>query len=381
MLRKRRRILVCGLLALSTGCASSVFDGSSNRNTKKKKEGWSWFKKPEYQEPKSMVAIWTEDTLAIPGKPVTRGFGGRLYFYNEKSQAIPVEGELMVYGFDDSSTPTSTPTSTSGPAPTASPSDQELAQAGKKFKFTSEQFTQHFSHSDLGASYSVWIPWDAVGGEQKKVTLLPTFISKDQRVVRGETNKLTLSGKTPAVAANQPVNNTVQLASATIPTNAANIFSNASTTAFDGSFQPANQNAGSGLNTTTIRMSRPIQAGSQATMTPSPQSLQAAQSLYNQMEASFPQLQQNVPSAPVPPGTAMQPGMTAEPGTNTDPAGNQSFIQLPKQIIPSRSWGQGTQPLGMQSAMLSGSQPNQFQLQGQPTSPQIGHQPQSSLRQ
>ncbi len=364
MLSNRQRTFLCSLLALSTGCASSVFDGSSNRNTKKKKEGWSWFKKPEYQEPKSMVAIWTEDTLAVPGKPVTRGFGGRLYFYNEKSQAIPVEGELMVYGFDDSVTPSST----SGPVPTASPSDQELAQAGKKFKFTAEQFTQHFSHSDLGASYSIWIPWDAAGGEQKKVTLLPTFISKDKRVVRGETNKLTLSGKTHAVASNQPANNTVQLASATIPTNAANIFSNASTTAFDGSFQPANQNAGSGLNTTTIRMSRPIQAGTQATMTPSPQSLEAAQSLYKQMEATLPQLQQNIPSVPVQSGTTMIP------------AGNPSFIQIPKQIIPPTTWEQRAQSLGTQNAMLSGSPPNQFQLQGQSTSPQIGHQPQSSLR-
>jgi hypothetical protein len=97
----------------------------------------TFLKKPEYQEPKSMVAIWTEDTLIQPGKPVTRGFGGRIYFYNEKSQAIPVDGELVVYGFDDSAT--------TKPS-RASPSDMELEQSGKKFRFTAEQFTQHFSH-------------------------------------------------------------------------------------------------------------------------------------------------------------------------------------------------------------------------------------------
>ncbi len=37
----------------------------------------------------------------MPGKPVTRGFGGRIYFYNDRSQAVPVDGELVVYGFDD----------------------------------------------------------------------------------------------------------------------------------------------------------------------------------------------------------------------------------------------------------------------------------------
>ncbi len=93
-----------------------------------------------------MVAIWTEDTLVQPGKTVTRGFGGRIYFYNEKSQAIPVEGELIVYGYDDSSA-------------ASAHSLTSNVEATKKFAFTPEQFTQHFSQSDLGASYSIWIPW------------------------------------------------------------------------------------------------------------------------------------------------------------------------------------------------------------------------------
>ncbi len=47
------------------------------------------------------AVIWTEDVLMVTGKPPTRGFGGRIYFYNEKSQAIPVEGELVVYGYEE----------------------------------------------------------------------------------------------------------------------------------------------------------------------------------------------------------------------------------------------------------------------------------------
>ncbi len=124
-----------------------------------------------------MAVIWAEDILSMPGHPVTRGFGGRIYFYNEKSQAIPVEGELVVHGFDESSREKN---------PNVKPA------ADKRFRFTSEQFTQHFAESQLGASYNVWIPWDA-GGPQKKITLIPTFISNG-KMIRGEASKVTLAG-------------------------------------------------------------------------------------------------------------------------------------------------------------------------------------------
>src|SRR5688500_3775891 len=35
-----------------------------------------------YQQPVRMVAIWSPAVYNQPGKPPTRGFGGRLYFYN-----------------------------------------------------------------------------------------------------------------------------------------------------------------------------------------------------------------------------------------------------------------------------------------------------------
>ncbi len=127
---------------LLSGCAS-LTGGDKAKNKPKKDSSWFSWKKKEYQTPHSMAVIWSEDVLTVPGKPPTRGFGGRIYFYNEKSQAIPVEGELMVYGYDESAVK---------PASTAAPA------ADKRFRFTSEQFTQHFSESELGASYSIWIP-------------------------------------------------------------------------------------------------------------------------------------------------------------------------------------------------------------------------------
>ena len=56
--------------------------------------------KPE--EPARMIAIWSDAIYTEAGKPPIRGFGGRLYFYNRDNNAIPVDGQLVVYGYDDS---------------------------------------------------------------------------------------------------------------------------------------------------------------------------------------------------------------------------------------------------------------------------------------
>lgn len=216
-----------GLLLISCqaiGCAS-MFDSSASKSKSKdkKKESWSLFKKKEYQEPRSLVSTWTEDTLIQPGKPITRGFGGRFYFYNDRSQVIPVDGELVVYGFEDGKTP-EVPLATGmvqvSPSPSDSPNsvppnNMPVVEADKKFRFTAEQFTQHFSQGDLGASYSVWIPWDAAGGPQRKITLIPCFVTKDGRTIRGDASKQVLSGKPAVVSSTKTSTNPIQLASST----------------------------------------------------------------------------------------------------------------------------------------------------------------------
>ncbi len=182
MSRKYLMIAFSGMIVFS-GCQSwTSKPGASTPSAKKS----SWFKfgKKEYQTPQSMAVIWKEDTIFVPGKAPTRGFGGRVYFYNEKSQAIPVEGELTVYGYDESQ-------------PNHLKTNPD--QADKKFKFTSEQFTQHFSESQLGASYSIWIPWDEIGGATKKIALLPTFVTVDGKLVRGESSTQVLPGQGPSV--------------------------------------------------------------------------------------------------------------------------------------------------------------------------------------
>lgn len=166
----------CGWLVCTSGC--SVFEGKQNKSPD---NNWSISKlwKKEYQKPASISIIWAPDVLTMTGKPPTRGFGGRVFFYNDRAQAVPVEGELIVHGYRGD--------------PMLGESEQVTAD--KKFAFTAEQLTSHFSPSQLGASYSIWIPWDAADGLRDEITLIPTFIGEDGSVIQGSPAKLNLPGR------------------------------------------------------------------------------------------------------------------------------------------------------------------------------------------
>lgn len=179
----------------TVGCETLTTDSAASKK-KKKDSSWFSFKKKEYQNPQSLTVTWSDDILTLPGKAVTRGFGGRFYFYNEKTQAIPVDGDLVVYGFDDTN---------------KQHTNDDLSQATKCFRFTAEQLKTHFTEGELGDSYSVWIPWDRAYGAPKKVMLIPTFVNKDGRVTRGAASSLNL----PGVNKNEPDDTTIQQASAT----------------------------------------------------------------------------------------------------------------------------------------------------------------------
>ncbi|MCC2099495.1 MAG: hypothetical protein KDJ29_21580 [Hyphomicrobiales bacterium] len=170
-------LVLCGTIACS-GCASLTKDEAwkmPNLFSKKEKE-------PEpYPTPVKMATTWAPDTLSSPGKTTTRGFGGRIFFYNEKSQAVPVEGELLVVGYID--------TGIAGEPPIT-----------RRYAFTSEQLTSHFAQSDLGASYSIWIPWDADGGMQHTISLVPTFTPKNGTAIQGAPTVVVLPGQTPLQA-------------------------------------------------------------------------------------------------------------------------------------------------------------------------------------
>lgn len=177
MIRTNHLFLIATLTALgATGCAMPKMptwdDWSITRYEDRLKE-------TKYQQPTRMVVLWSpaiQNGLNVD--KAQRGFGGRIYFYNAADQAIPVEGQLIVYGYNDT-----TP-------------NQRHVKPDKKFVFTPQQFTAHYSPTELGASYSVWVGWDDVGGAQAEVSLVPIFTSSSGHIVVGQTSRNVLPGPT-----------------------------------------------------------------------------------------------------------------------------------------------------------------------------------------
>ena len=178
--RRRFNVAAASLLIFGpVGCASMSDKTASNNKSLLDRMPWSSSKNevPEpYPNPVKLAATWTPDTLVQTGRTPTRGFGGRLFFYDEKSRPVPVDGSLIVHGFDDHA--------------------DDPKNSVKRFEFTPEQFTRHFSQTDLGASYSVWIPWDAIGGDQRRISLVASFKTAEGKTVQGIPATIVLPGRT-----------------------------------------------------------------------------------------------------------------------------------------------------------------------------------------
>ncbi len=180
MLRFSCLLLLATILALVAGC--SQFDLS-------KPIPWPKGFEDDPAVPSKVVAMWADTVRHQSNSPPERGFGGRLMFYGrEPKKPIKVEGTLVVYAFDEAGR------------------KRDNAAPDRKFVFPAEQFTKHYSKSELGHSYSVWLPWDQVGGEEKDVSLIVRFMPKAGPVVIGDQTKHILPGKkTPPQFANTEV--------------------------------------------------------------------------------------------------------------------------------------------------------------------------------
>ena len=175
--------LLCGLVMLSfqTGC-QTIPGRDVSWGSPKEMWGSVGQKKEEkivYEEPRQLAVIWTDSTMVGGDSLPVRGFAGRVYFNDPKNKPVRVEGEFIVYAYDDSSTPNKT-------------------TADRVYKFREEELQSHYSPSGIGPSYSFWIPWDAVGGERKSIALVPVFKAKSGKVVSGDQSLNILPGKATA---------------------------------------------------------------------------------------------------------------------------------------------------------------------------------------
>lgn len=131
----------------------------------------------EPQFPKRLVATWTDTVLNKAGQEPVRGFGGRIAFFNQEEETpVRVEGQLVVYAYDETNR------------------KNYETHPTRRYVFPTEQFAKHESENKLGATYSVWIPWDEAGGEQKKISLIARFEPVGGPRVIGEQTRHLLPG-------------------------------------------------------------------------------------------------------------------------------------------------------------------------------------------
>jgi hypothetical protein len=128
-------------------------------------------------EPEEMNVIWSDAVYSMPGKGATRGFGGHLFFYDKDQRPIEVDGQLAVFAYDDSR------------------HTHLDSVADRRYVFTAEQLKSHLGQSRFGPSYSIWIPWQPVGGDERSISLLPVFTTTDGKVVVGPHAMNLLPGK------------------------------------------------------------------------------------------------------------------------------------------------------------------------------------------
>ncbi len=131
----------------------------------------------EFGVPERMAILWKDGVYENNGMPTTRGFGGRIYFYNADNETVKVDGELTVYGYNDSD------------------GDAQRNNPDHKYVFKQDVFQKRYSQTDIGHSYSIWIPWDEVGGEAKQISLIPIFKSTEGIVVRDNQSVNLLPGR------------------------------------------------------------------------------------------------------------------------------------------------------------------------------------------
>jgi hypothetical protein len=133
--------------------------------------------------PARVVGAWTDTVMSKQGQSPQRGFGGRLAFYDgENEKAIKVDGELVVYAFNETN---------------REPTDNKPT---RRYVFPADQMNLRMSESELGATYSFWLPWDEAGGPQTEVSLICRFQPKKGSVVVSEQTRHRLPGSLPAVA-------------------------------------------------------------------------------------------------------------------------------------------------------------------------------------
>jgi hypothetical protein len=176
-LPNRAATVITALIAAAIGLI--FLSGCSSIDIRK---SLPWFDKEDekFADPTKVVVMWSDAVMNQPDQKGIRGFGGRLYFYGkDPKDTIKVKGTLVIYAFDEASR------------------EANNVVPDKKFVFTADQLPKHCSVNAVGPSYSIWVPWDEVGGMRKEISLIARFATEKGAMVVSEQSKVTLPGTPP----------------------------------------------------------------------------------------------------------------------------------------------------------------------------------------
>jgi hypothetical protein len=243
---------------------------------------WEGKKEPRKGSPDRVVGTWTEAVRHNTEVGGERGFGGRLFFYDRQgTDPIRVEGQLVVYAFVE---------------------DGRIStdhRPTRRYVFPPQQFVKHESESEVGVSYSVWLPWDKVGGEEADVSLIARFEPlQGGGLVVGDQTRHRLPGHPKSAVAQVPSNN--------IP---------------GGKVQPAHATTSDSGGVVSAAANIPAtETGIDATTIPLPRGFERHLSPSRRIEVRIPQVTR--PQAPTPPPTsrATSPTRTSASANGTYPA-------------------------------------------------------------
>jgi hypothetical protein len=284
-------------LANAAGCAQWNVGKSFSLPT-------PWEEKPG--TPDKIVAMWTDTVLNHSDAASQRGFGARVMFFEaKKEKPIKVDGTLVVYAFVEDGR------------------DPNNVKPDRKYVLTAEQLPSHYSKSSLGHSYSVWVPWDEVGGEQKEISLAVRFEPKEGAAVVGDLSRQVLPGRppsgiaaTPAAVGNpQPASNPakspspVDGAAAAAPASSAGTQLVSYNAALPSANEPLSDPAGRRLQTVTIPIPSSLAAHTPLTTDSASPQVHPAASVSRLPATSA---QANLPNSP--PRARFEPARRRAPG-------------------------------------------------------------------
>jgi hypothetical protein len=182
-------ILIAAAILSLAGCKTPLADSMKLSHVKKLNEHMPWHDEDAPREgvPNRLVDNWQDAVHSQQGKTPTRGFAGKIFFYDDEGGGpILVDGELVIYAFNEK-----------GRVPTDNmPTRRYVFPATELSKLADK------SQTELGYGYNVWLPWDEVGGPQTEVSLICRFEPKNGATLVSKQTKGHLPGEeTPAAYA------------------------------------------------------------------------------------------------------------------------------------------------------------------------------------